>query len=110
MDISGGPGGPMGMGPAPVTIEQTKPVICKCGNFTFINAVFLREVSALVSPHGKAGLMPVPTVVCNACGAVPDQIIPQFLKDEFDGKVTPASPAVSPETTPGFTKSKLTLL
>ncbi len=70
---------------------KTTAIICKCGNFTFVHAAFLRHVSALVSPTGKEGIVPMPTLVCNACGAVPDEAVPQFLKDEMAAKTTDAS-------------------
>lgn len=91
-------------------ITKTTPVVCKsktangveCGNHTFVHAVFLREISAIASPTGKAGVIPIPTFTCNACGAVPDSVVPPFLKT---GK-----PEVSVEATPTFQKSGLTLL
>lgn len=74
-------------GPTNMALDPSKttPVICKCGNFTFVHAAFLRHASALVSPSGKEGIVPMPTLVCNACGAVPDAVVPQFLKDEIAG-------------------------
>lgn len=63
-------------------ISKTTPLVCKCGNHTFEQGVFLREISALVSPTGKAGIIPVPTFCCNACGAVPDKVLPAFIRAE----------------------------
>ena len=67
---------------------KTTAITCKCGNFTFVHAAFLRHVSAIVSPTGKEGIVPMPTLVCNACGAVPDEAIPQFIREETLNKTT----------------------
>jgi len=95
-------GGSGGMGQPQIDWKQTKPVICECGNFTFTTGMFLREVSALLSPNGKAGIVPLQTVVCNACGRVPDQMVPSFLKE--------AVPTPPEEPVTGYKKSNLTLL
>ena len=95
-------------------ISKTTPVVCKaknglgqeCGNHTFVHGVFLREISAIASPTGKAGVIPIPTFTCNACGAVPDQVVPPFLKHDKVG----VSAAAAVESTPTFEKSNLTLL
>jgi hypothetical protein len=80
------PSGPsMGLDPS-----KTTPIVCKCGNHTFVHGAFLRHVSAIVHPEGKEGFMPMPTLVCNACGAVPDEIVPSFMKEEADKKDAPA--------------------
>jgi hypothetical protein len=92
-------------------ISKTTGVVCKCGNHTFVHGVFLREISAIASPTGKGGIIPIPTFTCNACGAVPDAVVPPFLKAESRSSVaqviTDAAPAAA---TPTFEKSSLTLL
>ena len=92
-------------------ISKTTGVVCKCGNHTFVHGVFLREISAIASPTGKGGIIPIPTFTCNACGAVPDAVVPPFLKAESRSSVaqviTDAAPAASTLT---FEKSSLTLL
>jgi len=70
--------------------SKTTPVACKCGNHTFVHAAFLRHASSIIHPEGKEGFLPMPTLVCNACGAVPDEIVPQFMKDEAAKKNEPA--------------------
>lgn len=80
-------------------ISATTGVVCKCGNHTFVHSVFLREISAIASPTGKGGIIPIPTFTCNACGAVPDAVVPPFLK---------GTSQVPVDTKP--TTSKLTLL
>jgi len=109
MSIETGMGNITGASPVQLDISATTPVVCECGNYTFVHSVFLREVSALVSPSGKAGIVPVPTFTCNSCGRVPDQVVPPFLKTEKQG-TTAAIPAGSVTTTPSLSKGGLTLL
>ena len=85
-------------------ITKTTGIICACGNHTFTHAVFLREISVIASPTGKGGVIPIPTFTCNACGAVPDAIVPPFLKIESN-----TARGVT-DTKPSFEKSGLTLL
>lgn len=87
-------------------ISKTTGVVCKCGNHTFIHSVFLREISPIASPTGKGGIIPIPTFTCNSCGAVPDSVVPPFLKAESRSSVA----QVVTDTPPPFEKSKLTLL
>lgn len=89
-------------------ITKTTPVICKCGNHTFVHSVFLREISSIASPTGKGGVIPIPTFTCNACGAVPDKVVPPFLKAETNvAEVVTSTPVEAPRT---FEKSSITLL
>lgn len=70
---------------AQVDIKLTTPVECeKCKSQTFFyqQTVMLRAVSAIVSPSGKAGLMPVPvSFSCSACGHVNQQFLPPELRE-----------------------------
>ena len=70
-----------------VDITKTTAFVCSCGNHTFTQATLLREISAILSPTGKAALIPVPVFVCNACGAIPDRLIPWFVKEETAKKL-----------------------
>lgn len=80
-----------------VDVTKTTPIACnKCGNATFVPAMFLRHVSAIISPTGKEELAPVPTFVCNACGHVPDKLVPSFMKEELKGEGEPTKEATSP--------------
>jgi hypothetical protein len=64
-------------------VTKTTPLVCsECGNHTFVQSFFLRELSALVSPTGKAGIVPVPTFACGGCGAVPGKVLPPFIRNE----------------------------
>lgn len=86
-------------------VTKSSPLVCKCGNHTFVAGTFLRKVSALLSPNGTAGILPIPTFLCNACGACPDEVIPQFIKLEAHGETPIADPSG-----PTVTKSGLHLL
>jgi uncharacterized Zn finger protein len=65
-----------------VDIKLTVPVVCeKCQCQTFQEAVMLRSVSAILSPSGKAGLMPVPVMfACMNCGNVNQAFLPPELR------------------------------
>lgn len=46
-------------------------IVCEnCGNLTFQEVLLMKKVSALVSPNGKEGIVPIPTFSCVACGYV----------------------------------------
>lgn len=70
--------------PDPRQMQQQMPdlsnatdVICEnCSNLTFQEVILLKKVSALVSPTGKEGLVPIPTFSCVACGWVNEAFRP----------------------------------
>ena len=52
-------------------LSQATDITCEnCGNFTFEEVMMMKKVSALVSPNGKEGIVPIPTFACVACGYV----------------------------------------
>ena len=54
-----------------VDINDTEMVKCDdCGNASFIQAFFLRRLSALMSPTGQEAMIPVQVYSCGNCGAV----------------------------------------
>ena len=53
-----------------VDLERGIEVVCD--GEAFDEAVELRKVSALVSPNGKVGVVPVPFYYCLKCGARKD--------------------------------------
>lgn len=69
-----------------IDLEKTTPITCSCGNYTFTASAILRKASALISPNGREGIVPIPVFTCNACGNIPPEIIPKFLKDEAKQK------------------------
>jgi hypothetical protein len=66
---------------AQMDIKQTEPVECdKCKNQSFQEAIMLRKVSAILSPSGKSGLLPIPIFVCNSCGHTNQSFLPPELR------------------------------
>lgn len=64
-----------------VNITQTTETICEnCGKEAFQEAVILRKISALLSPTGKEGFVPVPVFACVACGHVNNDFLPKELR------------------------------
>jgi len=60
-----------------VDIAQADDVVCEsCGNYTFSQVFLMKKVSALLSPNGREGIVPIPTFGCNACGFVNAQFLP----------------------------------
>ena len=59
-------------------ISKTDTIVCEeCGNASFIQAFFLKKVSALVSPTGKEAVIPIQVFSCGNCGAIPKNMIEQ---------------------------------
>lgn len=47
---------------------------CECGNYTFIQVVLLKRVSALLTPNGQEALTGHQVFACYACGKIPDTV------------------------------------
>lgn len=52
----------------------------ECGNLTFQEVLLMKKVSALLSPNGKEGIVPIPTFSCVACGYVNELFRPAYMK------------------------------
>ena len=50
-------------------VDSEKGIEVECGGQLFAQGFELRRVSPLVSPTGKASVVPVPTFYCLNCGA-----------------------------------------
>lgn len=62
-------------------LGQSTSVLClRCQNGTFQEVTLFRHVSAIVSPTGKEGNVPIPTFACVACGWVNDEFLPPVLR------------------------------
>jgi len=46
-----------------------------CDNYLFIVSYVIKKISAIVSPSGQAGLVPVQVYSCGNCGEVPSQLL-----------------------------------
>ena len=61
-----------------IDISKTDTITCEnCGNASFIQAFFLKKVSALVSPTGKEAVIPKQVFSCGNCGTIPQNMIDQ---------------------------------
>ena len=61
-----------------IDISKTDTIVCdECGNASFIQAFFLKKVSALVSPTGKEAIVPIQVFSCGNCGAIPKNMLDQ---------------------------------
>ena len=59
-------------------ISKTDTIVREnCGNASFIQAFFLKKVSALVSPTGKEAIIPMQVFSCGNCGAIPKNMLEQ---------------------------------
>ena len=57
-------------------ISKTDTIVCdECGNASFIQAFFLKKISALMSPTGKEAIVPMQVFSCGNCGAIPKNMI-----------------------------------
>ena len=61
-----------------IDLSKTDTIVCEeCGNASFIQAFFLKRVSALVSPTGKEAIVPMQVFSCGNCGTIPKNMIDQ---------------------------------
>lgn len=68
-----------------ISIDKTTPIICEeCGNDTFVQALFLRKISPLLTGTGQEGVVPVPTFMCTKCSHVNEAYRLQILPDLDD--------------------------
>tara|TARA_Y100000385_G_scaffold277674_1_gene324973 strand:- start:226 stop:462 length:237 start_codon:yes stop_codon:yes gene_type:complete len=66
-----------------IDLNETEAVVCEeCGGYTFTEVVALRRVSAVYSPNGQAGLVPISLFECSSCGHVNEEFKPKGMKDE----------------------------
>ena len=62
-----------------IDLSKTDTIVCEeCGNASFIQAFFLKKVSALVSPTGKEAIVPIQVFSCGNCGAIPKNMMEQI--------------------------------
>ena len=61
-----------------VDLSQATDVVCeKCENDTFKAILRIKRISALLSPNGRAGLIPLEMFACEKCGHVNDELNPE---------------------------------
>ena len=58
-----------------IDLSKAETIVCEnCGNASFIQAFFLKKVSALVSPTGKEAIVPMQVFSCGNCGKIPQNM------------------------------------
>ena len=61
-----------------VDISKAETIVCEnCGNASFIQAYFLKRISAVMSPTGKEAIVPIQVFSCGNCGAIPKNMMEQ---------------------------------
>jgi ribosomal protein L37E len=82
-------------------LTNATDIVCEnCGNLTFQEVLLMKKVSALVSPNGKEGIVPIPTFSCVACGYVNKLFRPFKTTDEEPTEQTRTEPAEPEPTRP----------
>tara|TARA_R100001510_G_scaffold50919_1_gene50291 strand:+ start:64 stop:288 length:225 start_codon:yes stop_codon:yes gene_type:complete len=62
--------------PVELDISKADTITCEeCGNASFIQAFFLKKISALMSPTGKEAIVPMQVFSCGNCGTIPKNMI-----------------------------------
>ena len=76
--MSSHPDGGVPQGQQQLDISKADTIVCEeCGNASFIQAFFLKKISALMSPTGKEAIVPIQVFSCGNCGAIPKNMIDQ---------------------------------
>ena len=58
-----------------IDISKADTITCDdCGNASFIQAFFLKKISALMSPTGKEAIVPMQVFSCGNCGSIPSNM------------------------------------
>lgn len=87
-------------------LSNATDIVCEnCQNMTFEEVLLMKKVSALVSPNGKEGIVPIPTFACVACGYVNVMFRPFKPVQTATMEEMPEAPAEQAEPT----KPKLVL-
>ena len=77
--MSSHPEGGMPQGQQQLDISKADTIVCEeCGNASFIQAFFLKKISALMSPTGKEAIVPMQVFSCGNCGAIPKNMMDQI--------------------------------
>ncbi len=59
-----------------IDISKADTITCDdCGNASFIQAFFLKKISALMSPTGKEAIVPMQVFSCGNCGKIPQNML-----------------------------------
>ena len=59
-----------------VDLGQAQTLQCeKCTNYLFITSFVLKKISALISPNGQEGIVPIQVYSCGNCAHVPAKLL-----------------------------------
>ena len=59
-----------------VDLREADTIKCDdCGNYLFITSYVIKRISAIMSPNGQEGLVPVQVYRCGNCGKVPKTLL-----------------------------------
>ena len=59
-----------------VDLKQADTIKCSdCNNYLFITSFVLKKISALMSPNGQEGIVPLQVYSCGNCGKVPSKLL-----------------------------------
>ena len=68
-------------------LKLSANVTCECGGMIFLEKLFFKKISAILSQSGKEDLAPMPVLICDKCGKVPSVFDPQnILPNEIKAK------------------------
>jgi len=58
-------------------LSQADDVACDKCNYTYFESAFIvKRVTALTSPTGQEGIIPIPVFVCKSCGHINEEFAP----------------------------------
>lgn len=70
-----------------VSIKQSKSVECKyCEYDIYLNAVHLRKIPKIIVGAPQDVLIPVEVFCCAQCGEVNQELLPEEVKQFFNGR------------------------
>jgi len=82
----------------PDMLRNSKNVVCECGGMIFMEKLFFKKISALISPNGREELVPMPIIVCENCGKVPSAFdTNNVLPDEIRAKAPAVGDVITDE-------------
>ena len=69
----------------PDMLRSSKTITCDCGGMVFMEKLFFKKISAIISPSGNEEVAPIPIIVCENCGGVPsafdtNNVLPAEIK------------------------------
>ena len=64
-----------------IDASELDDIICEeCGGKVFRQASMFKRLSALISPTGKAQIVPIPVFRCDDCGHINKEFLPKSQK------------------------------